>query len=139
MQRDTQMQFIQKMYLYDLYIKNQDTFHTWLFVKKSKILGSVWTPIIGVILAVILAITAFNMIQNRTEIDEYDYRRISGNVKAYNDEVPEYKVRLKFHLSDGEINEMEYSDLRSLLTDWHEWKDQQDFLEEKRKALAAAE
>jgi len=127
------------MYIYDLYIKNQDTFHAWLYTKKSEILGSVWTYVLAAVLAMVLAITAFAMVHNRTEIDEYDYNRISSNVKAYSDVVPEYKVRLKFHMNDSKINKMEYSDLRSLLVDYHEWKDEQDFQRAKRKAIMASE
>ena len=120
-------------YIHNLYIRNQEAFHQWLFVKKSKIMTSVWTPLLFGGTVIVVALSSFVMMLENREISTREYDSIQSDIKHYSHSVPEYAPMAKKFMVDGKIVEWEYGELRLLTSQYYEEKDRLEHVEAKRK------
>ena len=128
------MHLFEHLYIYSLYTRNQKTFHDWLFIKKSKILSHWSTPIVGMVLLCVLIVVGFLTYHGMSEIDAYDYNRITRNAHTYAKEVPDYSARAKYHMEDGKITEWEFDDLGDMIQVWYKKRKIQDLVDAKQDA-----
>jgi hypothetical protein len=112
------MKILQETFTYDLYMRNQGRFHLWA---KSMVTHA-YTMAVALVIVVVVAITGINMLDNRSEISEYDYDKITDNIEYY-EEVPEYRRLAKKAMADGVVIEMEFDELQDLLN--VHWKERE--------------
>lgn len=127
------MKNLKQIYIYDLYIRNQELFHRWLFVKKTKILSSGWTWLVGGITAVVLAMSVMITFLDSREVSTYRYESIESDIKIYKETVPEYGPRVKEYMADGKIVDWEDTKLRKLIIAYYTEKERLELIEAKRK------
>lgn len=111
-------EILKHTFTFDLYIRNKERFHKWLKKTSDELIGNPLFWIAMIFAACILLITAFTMIDNRSELSTYDYDEITDDLERYDEDIPEYRVMLKKAMKNGEVNEMEFDELNQLIYDY---------------------
>lgn len=111
-------EILKHTFTFDLYIRNKEKFHQWVKDTADTLIGNPLFWIAMIFAACILLITAFTMIDNRSELSTYDYDEITDDLERYDEDIPEYRVMLKKAMKNGEVNEMEFDELNQLIYDY---------------------